>query len=154
MARRHRILSFTIMVRPQWPIFPGREVKCLKGSCVGVMGSAGWLSVLSIMVTSRSFEPRSQLSRVNKFTSFGIRTSRVKLTSCMTLAIYFTSPRFGLFVCNYGANAYLVGLWGCHKWCNACKDPIIITGTCKRSPNGSNVDDEVRDAPLWCIINQ
>lgn len=111
MARRHRILSFTIMVRPQWPIFPGREVKYLKGSCVGVMGSAGWLSVLSIMVTSRSFEPRSQLSRVNKFTSSGFEVRpHLTLTSCMTLAIYFTSPRFGLFVCNYGANAYLVGL--------------------------------------------
>lgn len=59
----------------------------------------------------------------------------------MTLARYFT--RSGYFIYKSGANAYLIGLLGCHKQCNAYKDPIVTPGPSKCSINGSNVDDEV-----------
>lgn len=50
----------------------------LRSGCVGAMGSAGWLSVPNVMVRSMCFKLnwslRSQLSRVGKSASFGIRT--------------------------------------------------------------------------------
>lgn len=61
MERGHRILSFTIIVRLQAAYLLGQVGEMsLKGSCVGGMGSAGWLSVLRVTVGSRSFELRSQ----------------------------------------------------------------------------------------------